>query len=58
MFNDRLSAEAARERINQRMREVETYTLQKRLGYGEHGSAKLLFVVVILITAVAVAVLF
>jgi hypothetical protein len=57
MFNDRLSMEAARERIKQRMQEVETYSLQKRLGYGDNGSAKLLFVVVILITAVAVALL-
>lgn len=57
MFNDRLSMEAARERIKHRMQEVETYSLQKRLGYGDHGSAKLLLAVVILITAVAAALL-
>jgi len=57
MFNDHLSTEAARERIKQRMQEVETYSLQKRLGYGDQGSARLLVVIVILLTAVAVALL-
>ena len=57
MFNDHLTGEAARERIKQRMQEVETYSLQKRLGYGDQGNAKLLFVVIILITAVAAALL-
>ena len=57
MFNDHLSSEAARERIKQRMQEVETYSLKKRLGYDDHGSAKWLIVVVILITAVAAALL-
>lgn len=36
MFNDRLSDEAARERIEQREQEAETYVLQKRLGFGDH----------------------
>jgi hypothetical protein len=57
MFNDRLSTEAARERIKQRMREVETYDLQNRLGYSDRGSAKLIFTIVMLITAGAVALL-
>ena len=57
MFNDHLSSEAARERIKQRMQEVETYTRQKRLGYGDRGGATLLFVALILMTAVAVALL-
>jgi len=53
MFNDRLSNEAARERIQRRIEEAETYSLQKRLGYSDHRSAKLLFLVVILMAAVA-----
>jgi|RhiMetdeSRZDD1v2_1073273.scaffolds.fasta_scaffold3347971_2 hypothetical protein len=57
MFNDRLSTEAARERIKQRMQEVETYGLQKRLGYSDRGNAKLIFVIVMLITVGAVALL-
>lgn len=57
MFNDRLTTEAARERVNQRLQEVETYSLQKRLGYGDTGRSKLMFVFIILITAVAAALL-
>ena len=57
MFNDHLSSEAARERIQRRMEEVETYSRQKRLGYGDRGSAKLLFLFIILMTAVAAALL-
>ena len=36
MFNDRLSNEAARERIEQRTQEAETYALHKRLGFSDH----------------------
>lgn len=57
MFNDRLSTEAARERIKQRMQEVETYGLQKRLGYSDRGNTKLIFVIVMLVTVGAVALL-
>ena len=57
MFNDHLSTEAARERIKERMQEVESYSRQKRLGYGDNEKAKLLFVFVILITALAAALL-
>ena len=57
MFNDHLSSEAARERIRQRMQEIEIYSRQKRLGYSDQGSAKLLFAVISLITAVAAALL-
>lgn len=57
MFNDHLSGEMAREQIQRRMEEAETYSLQKRLGYGDHRNAKLLFLAVILITAVAAALL-
>ena len=57
MFNDRLSSEMAREQIQRRMQEAETYSLQKRLGYGDSRNAKLLFLVMILITALAAALL-
>jgi hypothetical protein len=57
MFNDHLSTEAARERVKRRMEEVESYSLQKRLGYGDRGSAKFLFVVIILMAALAAALL-
>lgn len=48
MFNDRLTSEEAKERIRERMREAETYSLQKQLGYGDYGIAKWVFVIIIL----------
>jgi hypothetical protein len=53
MFNDHLSIEAARERIQRRIEEAETYSLQKRLGYGDNRNAKLLFVLILLMAVVA-----
>ena len=47
MFNDRLSSEVAEERIRDRMQEAETYSQQKRLGFGDYGVAKWIFVFVI-----------
>jgi hypothetical protein len=57
MFNDHLSIEAARERIQRRIEEVEAYSLQKQLGYSERGNAKLMFLLIILLTALAAALL-
>ena len=56
MFNDRLSNEAARERIRERMHEAESYSLHKRLGYGE-GNAKWALVLIIVIAIVAIGLL-
>ena len=56
MFNDHLFNEVAKDHITQRMKEAETYSLHKRLGYGDHESARWIFVLVIL-TAVAVVLL-
>lgn len=58
MFNDRLSNEVAEERIKDRMREAETYGLQKRLGFSDYGAARWIFALIVLITAVAVGLLF
>lgn len=57
MFNDRLSDEAARERIDQRMKEVETYSQQERLGVSERATAGWVFGVILLIAIVVVGVL-
>lgn len=57
MFNDRLSSEAAKERITQRMKEVEGYTMQERLGYGESGSTRWIFVLIVLMVIVAISLL-
>jgi hypothetical protein len=52
MFNDRLTDESANERIAQRVKEVEMYSLQKRLGFSEYGAAKWIFLLVIIAIAV------
>jgi hypothetical protein len=57
MFNDRLSSEVANERIKERMHEAETYSLQKRLGYGDYATAKWVFVLVLVVAVVAAALL-
>ena len=54
MFNDRLSNEEAQERIRERMKEVETYSLQKRLGYGDSKAARWIFALIILTAALVV----
>ena len=57
MFNDRLSNEEAQERIRERMKEVETYSLQKRLGYGDSKAARWIFALIILLAALVVGLL-
>jgi hypothetical protein len=57
MFNDRLSDELARERVDQRVKEVETYSQQKRLGFSENRTARWVFGITILIAAVAAGLL-
>jgi hypothetical protein len=48
MFNDRLNSETARERIEQRMQEAETYGLQKRLGFSDYKIARWILAFVLL----------
>jgi len=57
MFNDHLSNEEAKERIKQRMKEAESYSLQKRLGYGDSGTARWIFALIIVTVVVAVGLL-
>lgn len=57
MFNDRLSDEMAKEYIDQRMKEVEAYSQQKRLGFSEQGTARWIFGIIILIVAVTAGLL-
>jgi hypothetical protein len=57
MFNDRLSSEAAKERITQRMMEVEGYASQKRLGYGETDKTKWFFALVVLVILITISLL-
>jgi hypothetical protein len=58
MFNDHLSNEMAKERLNERVKEVETYSLQKRLGYGDNEAARWVFVFIILVALVALVIIF
>ena len=56
MFNNHVADEEIKERIKQRMQEAETYSLQKRLGYGDSGSSRwiLAFLVVVALVVVGV----
>jgi len=53
MYNDRLSTEEAKERITQRVKEVETYTQQKGFGMSDHGVARWILAFIILASVVA-----
>jgi hypothetical protein len=57
MFNDRLSTEAAKERITQRMLEVEGYASQKRLGYSETGTSRWIFALMLLLILISLSLL-
>jgi hypothetical protein len=57
MFNDHLSNEEAKERIRQRMKEAESYSLQKRLGYGDSGVARWIFILMVVIVVVTIGLL-
>jgi hypothetical protein len=53
MFNDRLSDELARERIDQRMKEVEDYSQQKRLGFSENKAVRWIFGIILIAVVTA-----
>lgn len=57
MFNDHLTNEEAKERIKERMREAETYSMQKRLGYGDFAAARWMFALVVILAAVVIGLL-
>ena len=57
MFNNHLFNEEANERIKQRMNEAESYSLQKRLGYGDSGVVRWVFALIVLTAALVVGLL-
>jgi hypothetical protein len=57
MFNDRPSDEMARERINERLKEVETYSLHKRLGFGDSTAARWSLLVIVILAVVVISLL-
>jgi len=52
MFNDRMSNEEAKERIAQRVKEVESYSSQDGLDHGRRGAARWVFVFIVLAAVV------
>ena len=50
MFNNFLSTEEARQKIQERDREAETYRFQKQLGYSDYGMARSMLIFITLVT--------
>lgn len=50
MFNDHLSTEEARLKIQERDREAETYRYHRQLGYSEYGWARWILIFIMLVT--------
>ena len=57
MYNEHLSIEDAKERMKERMQDVENYRLYKRLGYSDSGNGKWVFISVVLVIIIAVVLL-
>ena len=57
MYNDHVSHEEAREIIKQRTKEAESYGLQKQLGFSDSGTARWVFLLIVVITATVVGLL-
>ena len=50
MFNNHLSTEEARRKIQERDREAEAYRFHKQLGYSDYGLARAILVIFTLVT--------
>jgi hypothetical protein len=57
MYNDHLYPEEAKELVEQRMKEAETYSRQKQLGYSDSRTARWIFLLAVVIIVAAVALL-
>ena len=57
MVNDHLSHEEAQKLIEQRMKEAETYSLQKQLGFVDSRTTRWVFLLIVIVAAVAFGVL-
>jgi len=57
MFNNFLADEVAKREIERRAQEAETYSLHKRLGYGDPKAARWVLALILLMTAVALGLL-
>ncbi len=57
MFHNYLADEEAKQEIERRAKEAETYSLHKRLGYGDTRAARWILALILLIIAVALGLL-
>ena len=57
MFHNYLADGEAKQEIERRAKEAETYSLQKRLGYGDTRTARWVLALILLVTAVALGLL-
>lgn len=57
MFNNYLANEGAKQEIKRRALEAESYSLHKRLGYGDNKAARWVLALLLLMTALALGVL-
>lgn len=57
MFNNYLANEGAKQEIKRRALEAESYSLHKRLGYGDNKAARWVLALLLLMTALALGIL-
>ena len=57
MFHNYLADEEAKQEIERRAKEAETYNLHKQLGYGDTRTARWVLALILLVTAVALGLL-
>jgi len=57
MYNDHVSHEEAKELIKQRAQEAESYSKQKQLGFGDSQTARWVFLIIVIMTVIAIGVL-
>jgi hypothetical protein len=57
MFNNYLADEEAKQEIKRRAQEAETYSLHKRLGYGDNNAARWVLALLLAMAALALGLL-
>ena len=58
MYNDHVSQEEASVLIKQRMKEAETYGLQKQLGFSDSRATRWVFLLVVILAVAGIGLLF
>ena len=57
MYNDRLSSEEAKQLIEERMKEAETYSRQKQLGFDDSKPYRWIFLFLVVVVVLVVGAL-